>query len=79
VDQVQQLCCPWLQAAWHKMKTKCHPWVEIRDHFRTLRFDSMAELLTENSVADADVAAPQANEPASTLNRFGKNAFENTS
>src|SRR5208337_2473210 len=23
VDQVQQLCCPLFQAAWHKMKTKC--------------------------------------------------------
>ena len=46
VDQVQQLCCPLFQAAWHKMKTKCHLWDEIRNHFRTLRFDSMAELLT---------------------------------
>ena len=24
VDQVQQLCCPAFQAAWLKMKTKCH-------------------------------------------------------
>ena len=46
VDQVQQLCCPLFQAAWGKMKTKCHLWDEIRHHFRTLRFDSMAELLT---------------------------------
>jgi hypothetical protein len=46
VDQVQQLCCPLFQAAWHKMKTKCHLWDEIRNHFRTLLFDSMAELLT---------------------------------
>jgi hypothetical protein len=46
VDQVQQLCCPLFQAAWHKMKTKCHLWDEIRNHFRMLRFDSMAELLT---------------------------------
>jgi hypothetical protein len=46
VDQVQQLCCPLFQAAWHKMKTKCHLWEEIRNHFRTLLFDSMAELLT---------------------------------
>jgi hypothetical protein len=46
VDQVQQLCCPLFQAAWHKMKTKCHLWEEIRNHFRTLRFDSMADLLT---------------------------------
>jgi hypothetical protein len=45
VDQVQQLCCPVFQAAWQKMKTKCHLWDEIRHHFRTLRFDSMAELL----------------------------------
>ena len=45
VDQVQQLCCPLFQAAWHKMKTKCHLWEEIRNHFRTLLFDSMAELL----------------------------------
>src|SRR4051812_4306875 len=45
VDQVQQLCCPLFQAAWDKMKTKCHLWDEIRHHFRTLRFDSMAELL----------------------------------
>jgi len=46
VDQVQQLCCPLFQAAWHKMKTKCHLWEEIRTHFRTLLFDSMADLLT---------------------------------
>jgi Transposase DDE domain len=46
VDQVQQLCCPLFQAAWHKMKTKCHLWDEIRNHFRTLLFESMAELLT---------------------------------
>src|SRR3954453_20974609 len=45
VDQVQQLCCPLFQAAWVKMVTKCHLWDEIRPHFRTLRFDSMAELL----------------------------------
>ena len=45
VDQVQQLRCPLFQAAWHKMKTKCHLWEEIRNHFRTLLFDSMAELL----------------------------------
>jgi hypothetical protein len=45
VDQVQQLCCPLFKAAWHKMKTKCHLWEEIRTHFRTLLFDSMAELL----------------------------------
>ena len=29
VDQVQQLCCPLFQAAWHKMKTKCHLLEEI--------------------------------------------------
>ena len=46
VDQVQQLCCPLFQAAWHKMKTKCHLWEEIRNHFRTLLFDSMTDLLT---------------------------------
>ena len=46
VDQVQQQCCPLFQAAWHKLKTKCHLWEEIRNHFRTLRFDSMADLLT---------------------------------
>ena len=45
VDQVQQLCCPLFQAAWHKMKTKCHLWEEIRHHFRLLLFDSMTELL----------------------------------
>ena len=45
VDQVQQLCCPLFKAAWDKMKTKCHLWDEIRSHFRTLLFDSMAELL----------------------------------
>ena len=45
VDQVQQLCCPLFQAAWHKMKTKCHLWEELRHHFRLLVFDSMAELL----------------------------------
>jgi hypothetical protein len=46
VDQVQQLCCPRFQAAWHKMKTKRHLWEEIRSHFRTLLFDSMDELLS---------------------------------
>ena len=46
VDQVQQLCCPLFQAAWHKMKTKYHLWEEIRNHFRTLLLDSMADLLT---------------------------------
>ena len=46
VDQVQQLCCPLFQAAWHKMKTKCHLWEEIRNHFHILVFDSMEELLT---------------------------------
>lgn len=46
VDQVQQRCCPLFQAAWQKMKTKSHLWEEIRSHFRTLLFDSMAELLT---------------------------------
>ena len=45
VDQVQQLCCPLFQAAWGKMETKCHLWEEIRNHFHTLRFASMAELL----------------------------------
>jgi hypothetical protein len=45
VDQVQQLCCPLFQAAWQKARTKRHLWDEIRHHFRTLRFDSMAELL----------------------------------
>ena len=30
VDQVQQTCCPLFQAAWNKMKTKCHLWEEIR-------------------------------------------------
>ena len=29
-----------------KLKTKCHLWDEIRNHFRRLLFDSMAELLT---------------------------------
>ena len=46
VDQVQQLCCPLFQVAWHKMKTKCHLWEELRHHFRLLLFGSMAELLT---------------------------------
>ena len=46
VDQVQQLCCPLFQAAWHKMKTKSHLWEELRNYFHTLLFDSMAELLT---------------------------------
>ena len=45
VDQIQQLCCPQFQAAWLKMKTKCHLWEEIRNHFRLLLFDSMTELL----------------------------------
>jgi len=46
VDQVQQLCCPVFQAAWHKMKTKSHLWEEIRNCFHRLVFDSMEELLT---------------------------------
>jgi len=46
VDQLQQLCCPLFQAAWHKMKTKCHLWDEIRNCFHAFRFDSMTELLT---------------------------------
>ena len=46
VDQVQQLCCPLFQAAWHKMKTKSHLWEEVRNCFHRLVFDSMAELLT---------------------------------
>ncbi len=45
VDQVQQLCCPLFQAAWHKMKTKCHLWEEIRNFFHMLVFDSMTALL----------------------------------
>jgi hypothetical protein len=45
VDQVQQLCCPLFQAAWQKMRTKCHLWEEIRNHVRTLLLNSMAELL----------------------------------
>jgi hypothetical protein len=45
VDQVQQLCCPLFQAAWQKLRTKCHLWEEIRHHFRTLLFNSMSELL----------------------------------
>ena len=45
VDQVQQLCCPLFQAAWSKLKTKCHLWEEIRNHFRTLLFETMADLL----------------------------------
>jgi len=28
------------------MKTKRHLWEELRNHFRTLLFDSMADLLT---------------------------------
>ncbi len=46
VDQVQQACCPLFQAAWNKMKTKCHLWEEIRNCFQAFRFDSMTELLT---------------------------------
>ena len=46
VDQVQQRCCPLFQAAWHKLKTTCHLWEEIRTHFRTFLLDSMADLLT---------------------------------
>ena len=45
VDQVQQLCCPLFQAAWHKMKTKRHLWEELRNYFRMLVFDSMEALL----------------------------------
>ena len=46
VDQVQQLCCPLFQAAWKKMKTKCHLWEQIRNAFHAFRFDSVKELLT---------------------------------
>lgn len=46
VDQVQQACCPLFQAAWNKMKTKCHLWEEIRNGFHAFRLDSMTELLT---------------------------------
>ena len=46
VDQVQQACCPLFQAAWNKMKTKCHLWEEIRNAFHAFRFDSVTELLT---------------------------------
>jgi hypothetical protein len=45
VDQVQQLCCPVFQAAWHKLGTKRQLWEEIRLHFRLLVFESQAELL----------------------------------
>ena len=45
VDQVQQLCCPLFQAAWEKKVTKRHLWDELRSHFRTLLFSSMAALL----------------------------------
>jgi hypothetical protein len=45
VDQVQQLCCPVFQAAWHKLGTKRQLWEEIRHHFRLLVFESQAELL----------------------------------
>ena len=50
VDQVQQLCCPLFQAAWHKMKTKRHLWEESRNYFHMLVFDSM-EALLESSAA----------------------------
>jgi hypothetical protein len=46
VDQVQQACCPLFQAAWKKMKTKCHLWDQIRNAFHAFRFDSMTELLS---------------------------------
>jgi hypothetical protein len=45
VDQTQQLCCPLFQAAWTKLGSKRHLWEEIRNHFRVLLFDSMADLL----------------------------------
>ena len=46
VDQVQQLCCPLFQAAWHKMKTKCHLWEEAPSPF------SLAALWLNGGVAD---------------------------
>ncbi len=46
VAQVQQASRPSFQAAWNKMKTKCHLWEEIRNCFQAFRFDSMTELLT---------------------------------
>ena len=45
VDQVQQLCCPLFQAAWHKMKTKRHLWKSLCNYFHMLVFDSMEALL----------------------------------
>jgi len=45
VDQVQQLCCPVFQAAWHKLHTKRNLWDHIRTCFRLLLFPSMTELL----------------------------------
>jgi len=46
VDQTQQLCCPWFQAAWKKLGTKRHLWERIRHAFADFRFDSMMDLLT---------------------------------
>ena len=44
VDQVQQLCCPLFQAAWHKMKTKRHLWEELPQLFSHAGVSSMEAL-----------------------------------
>ena len=44
VDQVQQLCCPLFQAAWHNGRPG-HLWEELRNYFHMLVFDSMEALL----------------------------------
>lgn len=45
VDQSQQACCPWFQAAWKKRGTKCSLWELIRIYFKAYLFDSMTALL----------------------------------
>lgn len=45
VDQTQQLCCPLFQAAWEKRRSnKRSLWEELRNLFRSFRFNSMREL-----------------------------------
>ena len=46
VDQLQQLCCPVFQAAWHKLHSKRNLWEKIRTHFLAFVYNSMTELLT---------------------------------
>ncbi len=44
VDQVQQACCPLLQAVLAKLKTRRELWGQLRSHFRHFIFTSFSQL-----------------------------------